>query len=96
MRKASGNSLKSSFSHTFIHDTRDDNLMGTRGLYMKVFREVAGLGGDAKFHKFEAEGQLSRSLFPGTVSTPSTLLCFTYMANNLEVGVTYCASWAHP
>ena len=96
MRKASGNSLKSSFSHTFIHDTWDNSLMGTRGLYMKVFQEVAGLGGDAKFHKFEAEGQLSRSLFPGTVSTPSTLLCCTYMANNPEVGVTYCVSWAHP
>lgn len=79
MREASGLSLKSSLSHTLVCDTRDDKLTGNRGFYMKVFQELAGLGGDAKFHKFEAEGQLSRSLVSGTVSMPSTLLCFPYI-----------------
>lgn len=76
MREASGHSLKSSLSHTWVRDTRDDKLTGTKGLYLRVFQELAGLGGDAKFHKFEAQGQLSRPLFPGTVSMLNmALLC---------------------
>jgi len=67
MREASGHSLKSSLSHTWVRDTRDDKLTGTRGIYTKVSQEIAGIGGDAKFHKLEAEGQLSRPLFPGAV-----------------------------
>jgi outer membrane protein insertion porin family len=67
MREASGHSLKSSLSHTWVRDTRDDKLTGTRGFYTKAFQEVAGIGGDAKFHKLEAEGQFSRPLFPGAV-----------------------------
>lgn len=67
MRQAAGYSFKSSISHTLVNDTRDDKLAGTRGFYTKIFQEIAGLGGDALFHKFEAEGQLSRTLFPGTV-----------------------------
>lgn len=72
MREAAGHSLKSSLSHTLVLDTRDDKLTGTRGYYMKVFHEIAGLGGDARFHKIEAEGQLSRPLFPGTVRLSHT------------------------
>jgi outer membrane protein assembly factor BamA len=67
MREASGHSFKSSLSHTWVRDTRDDRVIGTHGLYAKVHQEIAGIGGDAKFHKFEAEGQLSRSLCPGAV-----------------------------
>ena len=67
MREASGHSFKSSLSHTWVRDTRDDKLTSTRGLYTKMYQEVAGIGGDAKFHKIEAEGQLSRALFPGAV-----------------------------
>ena len=67
MREASGQSFKSSLSHTWVRDTRDDKLTGTRGIYTKIYQEIAGIGGDAKFHKLEAEGQLSRSLFAGTV-----------------------------
>ena len=67
MREASGHSFKSSLSHTWVRDTRDDKLTGTRGLYIKMYQEVAGIGGDAKFHKIEAEAQLSRALFPGAV-----------------------------
>jgi outer membrane protein insertion porin family len=67
MREAGGHSFKSSLSHTWVHDTRDDRLTGTHGLYAKIYQELAGIGGDAKFHKIEVEGQLSRSLCPGTV-----------------------------
>lgn len=68
MREASGQSFKSSVSHTWLHDTQDDRLTGSRGFYAKIFQEIAGIGGDAKFHKFEADGKFSRPLFPGAVS----------------------------
>jgi outer membrane protein insertion porin family len=67
MREAAGHSFKSSLSHAWVRDTRDDKLTGASGLYTKVYQELAGIGGDAKFHKIEAEGQFSRPLFPGMV-----------------------------
>lgn len=64
MREAAGTSVKSSLSHTFKYDTRDDKLAATRGVYAKTYQELAGLalGGDARFYKAEAEGQVSRML----------------------------------
>jgi outer membrane protein insertion porin family len=67
MREAAGNTLKSSISHTWTRDTRDDKLAATRGSYAKFFHEFAGLGGDAKFYKAEAEAQLSRPILDGVV-----------------------------
>ncbi|KAF9816961.1 hypothetical protein IEO21_03726 [Rhodonia placenta] len=69
MREAAGQSIKSAVSHSWVRDTRDDRLLGTRGSYVKLFQELAGLGGDASFYKGEAHTQLSRALAPGiTVS----------------------------
>jgi len=69
MREAAGQSSKSSISYTWTRDTRDDKFTAKRGLYTRLFQELAGLGGDAAFYKAEAEGQLSRPLIPGvTVS----------------------------
>lgn len=71
MREAAGTSVKSSLSHTFMYDTRDDRIAATRGLYGKVYHELAGLalGGDANFYKAEVEGQASRKLWEtGVVS----------------------------
>ncbi|RDB18693.1 SAM50-like protein SPAC17C9.06 [Hypsizygus marmoreus] len=65
MREAAGQTLKSSVSHSFTLDTRDDRLTATRGHYAKISNEFAGLGGDASFYKGEVEGQLSRPIFDG-------------------------------
>lgn len=62
MREAAGQTVKSSISHSYVLDTRDDRITATRGLYAKLFQELAGLGGDAKFYKVEAEGQISRPI----------------------------------
>lgn len=48
-------------------DSRNDRLMPTKGHYVKVFNEFAGLGGDASFYKCELEGQISRPVVSGTV-----------------------------
>jgi outer membrane protein insertion porin family len=68
MRLAAGPSIKSSLSHSWIHDTRDDptGISGTRGTFMKLSHELAGLGGDAGFYKAEGETRLTRQLIPGT------------------------------
>jgi outer membrane protein insertion porin family len=58
MRESAGVSLKSSLSHTFLLDTRDDKMAATRGAYGKIYQEIAGLAldGDATFYKTETEG----------------------------------------
>lgn len=83
MREAAGQTLKSSVSHTWTRDTRDDKFTATRGLYTKLFQEFAGLGGDASFYKTEAEGQLSRPLVPGVVR--SLLVLFMRISLRNEV-----------
>ncbi|KAF9041211.1 surface antigen-domain-containing protein [Panaeolus papilionaceus] len=70
IRTQAGPSLKSSLSHTLLYDTRDDKITGTRGVYFKLFNELAGLGplgGDerARFWKSEVEGAVSRSIGRG-------------------------------
>ncbi|KDQ60316.1 hypothetical protein JAAARDRAFT_152890 [Jaapia argillacea MUCL 33604] len=65
MREAAGETFKSSISHTWTRDTRNDRIAATRGSYLKFLQEYAGLGGDASFYKSEAETQISRHLIPG-------------------------------
>jgi outer membrane protein insertion porin family len=75
MREAAGQSLKSAISHSWMRDTRDNPIAATRGLYTKFYQEIAGLGGDASFYKVEAEGQLSRNLFRGSVRFCQVYFC---------------------
>ncbi|BGP34898.1 hypothetical protein JCM10296v2_006722 [Rhodotorula toruloides] len=77
MRDAAGPTVKSSISHTFTRDTRDDPFVATRGHYLRLRQEYAGLGGDAQFVKAEQEGTISRSLgggYSGSLSARSGLL----------------------
>ncbi|PCH45027.1 hypothetical protein WOLCODRAFT_165558 [Wolfiporia cocos MD-104 SS10] len=67
MREAAGQSVKSAVSHTWTRDTRDDRLLGTRGAYVRLAHELAGLGGDAAFVKSEAQAQGARRLLPGLI-----------------------------
>lgn len=60
MRHLAGHSVKSSFSHTFTLDTRDDFSMATQGSLFKTVLEYAGLGGDARHIKTEVQTQFSR------------------------------------
>jgi outer membrane protein insertion porin family len=68
MRQEAGESIKSAISHSYTLDTRDDKISATRGGYLKLFHEFAGIGGDASFYKTEAEGQVSRPIVSGLVS----------------------------
>ncbi|GAA5984773.1 hypothetical protein JCM10908_003498 [Rhodotorula pacifica] len=65
IREAAGPSVKSALSHTFTRDTRDDPFASTKGSFLKLKQEYAGLGGDAHFVKAEQEGSISRWLGGG-------------------------------
>ena len=80
MRQSAGTSVKSSLSHTFLYDTRDDKITATRGAYGKFFHELAGFGtgGDARFYKVEMEGQVSRKIQKTGVVRLASCLVFRY------------------
>ncbi|KAN0065700.1 hypothetical protein ACQY0O_000830 [Thecaphora frezii] len=61
MRKlATRPTVKSSFSHTLLRDTRDDPVLPGSGSYLKVVQELAGFGGDTSYYKAEAEVSFGR------------------------------------
>jgi len=67
IREDAGQTVKSSVSHLWIKDTRDDKIAASRGYYVKFFHELAGLSGDVSFYKVDVESQLSRSFGHGLV-----------------------------
>ena len=87
-----------------MYDTRDDRMMATKGVYAKLFQELAGqapglgtgvgLGGDASFYKIEAEGQVSRK-----VGASGLVGLFVYFKKGLTelidstVNITSCKIW---
>ncbi|WWC86982.1 uncharacterized protein L201_001863 [Kwoniella dendrophila CBS 6074] len=87
-------STKSSISHIWTSDTRDDLWMGTKGRLLKFTHEYAGLPGSsekAKFFKSTTMSQLSRALYPGSnihysISSLTTMLLPLFPAN---LGPTY-------
>ena len=60
VRADAGDSVKSSLTHTWIQDRRDNPLLPSRGYYTKTISELAGWGplqGDVAFGKCEVETQ---------------------------------------
>ncbi|CAK7233005.1 hypothetical protein SBRCBS47491_008462 [Sporothrix bragantina] len=76
VRRDAGDSLKSSLSHTFTRDRRDNALLPQSGYLVRTVSELAGwgpLGGDVAFAKTEAEVSGAIPLvFPSSSSTSST------------------------
>ncbi|KAG8995249.1 hypothetical protein FRB94_009324 [Tulasnella sp. JGI-2019a] len=72
IREAAGHSVKSALSHTVVYDTRDDNMTATKGVYSKIFSEIAGLGGDVSHLKNESTLQMSRQLGNGLSASVSS------------------------
>lgn len=60
VRGDAGDSFKSSISHSWVNDRRDNALLPSRGYYAKASNELAGFGplkGDVSFWKSEVEAQ---------------------------------------
>lgn len=67
IRQAAGTSIKSSIFHNWTRDTRDDPIMATKGEYLKLSHEFAGIGGDASFYKAQSETVVSRRVASNAV-----------------------------
>ena len=69
VRADAGDTVKSSVSHTWITDRRNNPLLPSRGYYAKTISEIAGWGplqGDVAFWKSEVEAQTALSVpIPG-------------------------------
>ena len=69
VRGDAGDSVKSSITHTWISDRRDNPLLPSRGYFLKTVSEVAGWGplqGDVAFWRSEMETQTATSIpIPG-------------------------------
>ena len=62
VRAEAGDSFKSSLTHTWINDKRDNPMLPQRGYLTKTVSELAGYGplkGDVAFFKSEAESQVA-------------------------------------
>lgn len=62
VRAEAGDSFKSSLTHTWINDKRDNPMLPQRGYLAKTISELAGYGplkGDVAFFKSEAESQVA-------------------------------------
>ena len=60
VRTDAGDSVKSSITHTWIQERRDNPILPSSGYYMKTVSELAGWGplqGDVAFGKLEMESQ---------------------------------------
>ncbi|KAB8231032.1 SAM complex subunit SAM50 [Aspergillus alliaceus] len=65
IRADAGDSVKSSFFHSWSKDRRNNPLLPSRGYYAKAFNELAGWGplkGDVSFWKSEIEAQSAISI----------------------------------
>lgn len=66
---AATGSVKSSLTHTWTSDTRDDPWLGTTGRFLKASHELAGLPGssaDVRWFKSTTQSAASRALYPGS------------------------------
>lgn len=64
VRSQSGTNEKSSVFHSFVRDQRDDAVLPTKGHYLGIFQELAGLGGrgDTNYLKHELNASYHQSL----------------------------------
>lgn len=65
VRAEAGDSFKSSISHTWISDRRNNSILPSSGYYMKTINELAGWGplkGDVAFWKSEVQTQTALAI----------------------------------
>lgn len=87
VRGDAGDSVKSSISHTWAKDRRDNSILPSRGYYSKTYVELAGWGplqGDVAFCKSEIEAQGAVPIpLPGTKGKSGVSLTSSFRAGLL-------------
>ncbi|MEP1231656.1 MAG: BamA/TamA family outer membrane protein, partial [Litorimonas sp.] len=61
--------LSSILGYTFNWDKRNDPITPTRGFNFRFGQDLAGIGGDVKYLRTDAEANFYRGLIPGVVSS---------------------------
>ncbi|CAF1091084.1 unnamed protein product [Brachionus calyciflorus] len=62
VREQNGHSLKSSIKYTNLIDRRDHLALPTKGGFLKTSAEIAGLGGDVKFFRYNSDYQYTKTI----------------------------------
>lgn len=62
-RRQAGHGIKSSLSHSMTNSTRDCHVLPTRGYFIRLGSELAGLGGSVRFLKTDLSTQLHVPLY---------------------------------
>jgi len=57
IKQQEGENSASIFGHSFIYDDRDNRLMPTSGYYWRLNQDLAGVGGDDRFLRHEAQAE---------------------------------------
>lgn len=61
--------LSSIVGYTFSWDRRNDPIAPTRGFNVRFGQDLAGIGGDVRYLRTDAEANFFRGLYPGVVSS---------------------------
>ncbi|KAI8969029.1 surface antigen-domain-containing protein [Mycotypha africana] len=95
IRKEVGDSLKSSISHTFIRERRDDMLLPANGHYIRLAQEISGLFGigNAHFFKTELESQFCKQLGGGQLLMDKTESNVLGTHPGFVLSTTFRAGW---
>ena len=64
IRGQEGNNVNSALGQTFAYDMRDNKFAPTRGYFLSLSEELAGLGGNSKYLKHEAKASYYYSPIP--------------------------------
>ncbi|ODN05358.1 Sorting and assembly machinery component 50, partial [Orchesella cincta] len=62
IRLECGHAIKSALRHTVTLDSRDRQVFPSKGTYINFLQELAGIGGDAKYHKLDFDLQYNYPL----------------------------------
>jgi outer membrane protein insertion porin family len=64
IRRQEGSTINSAVAQAFTYDDRDNKFNPTTGYYARLYQELAGLGGDARYLKHELKGGYYYPLYP--------------------------------
>jgi outer membrane protein insertion porin family len=96
VRLEAGDSFKSSLTHTWINDRRDNPLLPSSGWFVKTISELAGLGplkGDVGFCKTEIESQAA---IPIPLPAPSSSTSAFTTAYGVSLNASFRAGLLYP
>lgn len=90
VRSQSGSNVKNSVFHSFVRDERDSVTLPTKGHYIGIFQELAGLGskGDVSYLKHELNASYHQPLVTSTNENDESLTFSTSVRGGIFTNVS--------